>query len=375
MHGGRPSLSRGLPGAAEVPRLALRAVREPDGAGAPLLPGSHEEGRGRIPGPGARGDGAGARRALTGRLLVVAGPTGTGKSEVAIRVAEALDGEIVGCDALQVYRGFEAATAKPDPVALSRVPHHLVSHVDPRRDYSLADYVRDADAAIAGILSRGRVPVVAGGTGMYLRGLLRGIVEAPPRDPAVRDRLRRLAERRGSARLHRLLGRCDPESARRLPPGDGQRIVRALEIAFAGGSTWSARLRESGSWSAGDERYPSFKAALDLPAPLLGARLDARVEAFFARGLVDEVRRLLAEGVPKEANAFKAIGYREVLRAILDGADPSGTVDAVRGATRRYAKRQRTWFRGERDVVWVDASAGEEATAEILVERWRSTAS
>jgi tRNA dimethylallyltransferase len=269
-----------------------------------------------------------------------------------------------------VYRGLDVATAKPGPSELARVPHHLVSHVDPRRDYTLADYVRDADEAIAEIAARGAVPIVAGGTGMYLRGLLRGVVDAPARDPELRERLRRLATRFGTARLHRLLARCDPESARRLPPRDAQRVVRALEIAFAGGARWSERLREAGSWSSGVERYPSLKVVLDLPREVLAARLDARVDGFFARGLVAEVRDLLASGIPGTANAFKAIGYREVVRALAEGIDPASVVEEVRRATRRYAKRQRTWFRGERDALRLDGSPGVEATVRTILECW-----
>lgn len=240
--------------------------------------------------------------------------------------------------------------------------------MDPRRDYSLADYVRDADAAIASIAARGRLPIVAGGTGMYLRGLLRGIVDAPARDPALRERLRRAAARFGSARLHRRLERCDPESARRLAPADAQRVARALEIALAGGASWSQRLREAGSWASGVERYRALKVVLDLPSEALAARLDARVDGFFAAGLVAEVKDLLASGVPASANAFKAIGYREVLRALSAGADPEGVAEEVRKATRRYAKRQRTWFRGERDAVRVDAAGGLEAAVDAIVE-------
>lgn len=287
-----------------------------------------------------------------------------------------LGGEIVGCDALQVYRGFDAATAKPSREDRARVPHHLVDVADPRRDYSLADYVRDAEEAVAGIAARGRVPIVAGGTGMYLRGLLRGIVGAPPRDERLRRRLRAMAERFGAERLHRWLAGLDPGSAARLPRRDTQRIVRALEIALAHAGTWSERLEREGTWALAGERYPATKVGLDLPRATLGARLDARVEAFFEAGLVDEVRGLLDSGVPPAANAFKAIGYREVLAAVVSGADPGAehVRSSVRTATRRYAKRQRTWLRKEHGLVWIDASAGEEATALEVAALWRARA-
>lgn len=276
----------------------------------------------------------------------------------------------MGCDALQVYRGFDAATAKPGREARERVPHHLVDHVDPRRDYTLADFVRDAEGAIASITARGGVPIVAGGTGMYLRGLLRGIVAAPARDPELRERIRRAASRFGAARLHRRLASLDPESARRIPPRDAQRVQRAIEIALTGRDTWSGTLLREGTWSGAKERFDAAKFVLELPAEALARKLDMRVDAFFEAGLVEEVRGLLRSGVPDSANAFKAIGYREVLRALRAGEDPEATRDEVRRATRRLAKRQRTWFRSEPGVVRVDASRGPEAVAAVVEEAW-----
>jgi tRNA dimethylallyltransferase len=278
----------------------------------------------------------------------------------------------VGCDALQVYRGLDAATAKPSRDERERVPHWLVDCADPRRDYSVADYVRDADEAIAGILSRGHVPVVAGGTGMYLRGLLKGIVEAPRRNEAIRARLRATLVRSGAPRLHRLLARLDAASASRLPPQDGQRVIRALELVLARGETWSARLARSGTWSRSEERYRALKFALDLPRDLLAARLAARVDAFFDADLPGEVERLLAAGVPASANAFKGIGYREMLRAGAERTDPLRERDAIVVATRQYAKRQRTWFRKEPGLIWLDASSGVDALAERVVDAWNA---
>jgi tRNA dimethylallyltransferase len=283
-----------------------------------------------------------------------------------------LGGEIVGCDALQVYRGFDAGTAKPSRIERERVPHWLVDVADPRRDYSLADYVRDADAAIAGIVARGRVPVVVGGTGMYLRGLLKGVLPAPPRDEALRARLRRMTGRFGAQRLHRLLASVDPVTAGRVAPGDTQRIVRALELAAAPGETWSERLKQRGTWSGALERYRALKFGLDLDRDVLARRLAARVETFFAAGLPGEVVGLLASGVPETANAFKGIGYREILRATLERRDPESAREAIVVATRQYAKRQRTWFRKEQGLLWIDASLGAEALAATIVAAWHA---
>jgi tRNA dimethylallyltransferase len=305
-------------------------------------------------------------------VLVLLGPTGTGKSDVALEVAKILDGEIVGCDSLQVYRGLDAATAKPTGAARRAVPHHLVDCVDPRTDYTMADYVRAADHAIEGVAARERVPLVVGGTGLYLRGLLRGFIDAPGRDAALRGRLRRIVARGGADRLHAWLRRRDAETARRIPATDVQRLVRATELVYKSGESWSDRLREGGTWSAGEERYRAVKFGLDMGREAHGLRLDARVDRFFAAGLVDEVRSLLDRGVPGEANAFKGIGYREVLGAIKRGEDPDGVRDEVRRNTRRYAKRQRTWFRAEPGVVWLEAATEPASLARRIVDRWRA---
>jgi tRNA dimethylallyltransferase len=304
------------------------------------------------------------------RLLIVVGPTGTGKTETAVEVAKRVGGEIVGCDSLQVYRGLDAGTAKPSARAREQIPHHLIDRIDPRAAYTLADYVRDAGKAIESISRRDKVPLVVGGTGLYLRGLMRGIVPAPRADPELRRRLRAMADRFGPQRVHRWLARVDPASARRLPAADVQRVTRALEIALGGESTWSERLRSEGTWNDAVERYGSLKIGLDLDVAALDARLSARVERFYEAGLVREIRELLAAGVPREANAFKAIGYREVLNALDGGRNPLEAREEIARNTRRYARRQRTWFRSEPDVVWLDAAEGATSLTERIVEMW-----
>jgi len=289
---------------------------------------------------------------------------------LAVLAAEAIGGEIVGCDALQIYDGLDAATGKPSEDERRRVPHALVGTVDPRHDYSLAEYVRDADAAIAAIAARGQVPIVVGGTGLYLRGLLKGVVPAPGRDEVLRERLRRLLDRFGAGRLHRALAARDPDSAGRIRPADTQRLLRALELASAGPS-WGDRLATGGTWSRPEERYDALKIGLTLDRDLLAARLAARVDTFLDAGLGEEVEHLLGGGVPSSANAFKAIGYREALRARARGADPHEERDAIVLATRRYAKRQRTWFRREPGVVWKDASGDSGALVAEIVALWR----
>jgi len=252
------------------------------------------------------------------------------------------------------------------------VRHHLVDCVDPRNDFTMADYVRAAERAIFEVDGQGRVPLVVGGTGLYLRGLLRGVIEAPARDPQLRDRLHRIVERGGAGRLHAWLRRRDPDSAGRIAPTDVQRLVRAVELARAGGVTWGERLKAQGTWDSRRERYRSLKIGLAMDRETLNARLDARVDRFFEAGLVREVQRLLDRGVPPEANAFKAIGYREVLAALKHGEDPGSVREEVQRNTRRFAKRQRTWFRGEPDVIWVDASEGTAAVTTRVLEQWRA---
>lgn len=303
----------------------------------------------------------------------MAGPTGTGKSNLAAAVALRLGGEVVGCDALQVYRGLDAATAKPSREQRERIPHWLLDIADPRGAYTLADYVRDADAAIAAIVARGRVPVVAGGTGMYLRGLLKGIVAAPPPDQALRASLKSKVARYGAPSLHRLLAELDPASALRVRPEDAQRVVRALELALPPGETWGDKLLRFGTWSRAGERYRALKFGLDLDRDALAERLAARVDTFFDAGLVGEVERLLAEGVPETANAFKGIGYREILVAKAEGRDPKTARDAIVVATRQYAKRQRTWFRKEPGLVWIDAACGIDELSATVVTAWRAS--
>jgi len=286
-------------------------------------------------------------------------------------VAARLNAEIVGCDALQVYRRFDIATAKPTREEQARTPYHLVDFVDPVVDYTLADYIRDADRAIAGIRSLGRLPIVTGGTGMYLRGLLKGILPAPARSPELRSRLKAMVDRFGPTRMHRWLAGLDPDSAERLPPADVQRIIRAIEIALTGDRSWSSAINREGTWAGEQERYPALKIGLQMEREMLVRRIENRVDAFFEEGLVDEVRSLLAAGVPESANAFKAIGYREVLAAVRGRLPVDRVRDDVKKNTRRYSKRQRTWFRKEPGMHWLDMDRGVDEAAAAVIRLWQ----
>lgn len=286
-------------------------------------------------------------------------------------MAQALEGEIVGCDALQIYRELDVATAKPTPQQLGQIPHHLIDCVDPREPFDLARYVEMADGAIAEILSRERVPLIVGGTGMYLRGLISGVIDAPRVDPELRARIKSIVRRHSTPAIYRWLRRIDPVSAERIAPQDLQRVARALEWWYAAGIRWSDRLAEQGEWSRDQGRYRCLKIGLDAPAEWLAPRIEHRVEQFFSAGLLREVRGLLASKVPAESNAMKAIGYREVVAGIEAELPVEWMREKIATNTRRYAKRQRSWFRSEPELVRVDASLPLDEKVGAVLEAWR----
>ena len=297
--------------------------------------------------------------ALADRLIAIVGPSGAGKSDLALRLAEAVPSEIVSCDSLQVYRGLDIGSAKPSLEDRRRVPHHLIDVVDPGQEFSAAQYAALARAAVAAARRRGRLPVVVGGTGLYLRALLVGLFQGPSRDAELRRRLEGIAERHGDARLHRLLARVDPGAAARIPPGDRVRIVRALEVFRATGRPLSEHHREA----AGAAPGAAFVVGLAPDRVELRRRVEARTRRMLESGLLDEVRGLLERGYGPELRPLQAIGYRQAL-AVLRGA--MTVQDAERGIvtdTMQYAKRQMTWFRHQADVQWF--ADGEAAYAAI----------
>lgn len=292
-------------------------------------------------------------------LVCIVGPTASGKSALALQLAEEAGAEIVSCDSLQVYRGLDIGSAKPTPAERARVPHHLIDVAEPDEVFSAARYAELARAALAEITARGRRPLVVGGTGLYLRALLHGLFEGPQRDEALRRRLERLGERFGDARLHRLLARVDPQAAARLEPRDRVRVVRALEVFRATGRPLSEHLRRPGVPLTG---FEVLTLVLDPPRDELRRRVEARADAMLAAGLVDEVRALLARGHDPALRPLQAIGYRQALDVIagrmrLDEARH----DMVR-KTLQYAKRQRTWFRHQAQAQW-HSEAGAAARA------------
>ncbi len=290
-------------------------------------------------------------------VLAVVGATATGKSALALHLAEALGGEIVNADALQVYRGFDIGTGKPTAEERRRVPHHLVDILEPGERFSAGDFARRARAAIAAIRSRGKLPILAGGSGLYVRAALDGISPLPPRQPELRAAIEERLRAEGPAALRAELARLDPVSAARL--SDRQRLVRAIEVVHASGeplSRWLARR------PPGERRLPAARVGLTLPRAILYDRIADRVRRMAECGWVEEVAKLLASGLDPSLPAFQAIGYRQLARHLLEGWRLEEALAATVLATRRYAKRQETWFRGDPEIAWF--------AAETLGGRW-----
>jgi tRNA dimethylallyltransferase len=281
------------------------------------------------------------------RLIALAGPTASGKSALAMRIARARPAEIVSCDSLQVYRGLDVGSAKPSPAERGEVPHHLIDVVDPDQGFSAADYGRLARQAVVAIAARGRVPIVAGGTGLYLRALLHGLFEGPARDEPLRARLERIAERHGDSRLHRILARVDPETAARVEERDRVRVVRALEVFRATGQPIGEHHRKGAGALEGIE-WRVF--VLDPGRENLKAAVERRTAGMMDAGLVEETRALLARY--PGARPLRAIGYREAA-AVVRGELPVAQAQRdIVASTMRYAKRQRTWFRHQETAIW-----------------------
>ena len=277
-------------------------------------------------------------------LLVIVGPTASGKTRLAIEASEALGGEIVSADAFAVYRGLDIGTDKPDAEARRRVRHHLIDVAAPTERFSAGDFARDAGVAIEDIRSRGLTPILAGGSHFYVRALLLGLFPSPPRDAKIRARLV-AAWRRDPATLVRTLQEIDPDAAARIDSRDRQRIVRALEVH----ELTSVPISEHWKRSRQSPRYRPVIVAPERPREELYARIDARVDHMFRSGLEEEVNQLLVSGVPRDAHALKAIGYRQVLEMLQGSWDRPTTVARTKQASRRLAKRQLTWLRSLRE--------------------------
>jgi tRNA dimethylallyltransferase len=290
------------------------------------------------------------------RAIYLTGPTASGKSAVGVLLARRLDAEIVALDSMTLYRGMDIGTAKPTLAERGGVPHHLIDVLEPWESASVADYLRRAQEVVAGIEARGKRVLFVGGTALYLKALLRGLFEGPGADASIRMRLEREADEEGEAALHTRLQALDAPTAHRLHPNDRRRIVRALEVIELTGQPLSRLQREHERPAPAET--PVY--ALERPRDELYERIDRRVEAMFADGLVEEVRRLMKLPRPLSDVAAQGVGYREVIEMLAGGVGLDATIERVQRRTRQFAKRQGTWFRGLAEVRPWPLSLGED---------------
>jgi tRNA dimethylallyltransferase len=300
-------------------------------------------------------------------IIAVVGPTASGKSDLGIELALRFDGEIINCDSVQVYQGIEIATAKVPHAERRGVPHHLLDFVPPEVNYTAGAWAGAAAEKIAEIEARGRLAILVGGTGFYLRALRQPFFPSPPTDPALRARLTNIRERRGAERLHKILARLDPASASRLQPRDWSRVQRALEVRLQTGAPLSLRQRARPAPPAAAARLRIF--ALSPPRAALYARIDERAGRHFEAGLIEEVRRLLDAGVPAASNALGAHGYRRVVEFIRGGRTRESALEQTRLDVRHYAKRQLTWFRREAGVEWFEGFGDSPEVQQLVAAR------
>lgn len=296
------------------------------------------------------------------RLVAIVGPTATGKSALGIALARRFGGEIVSCDSTAVYRGFDIGTDKVPSAEQQGIPHHMVDVVEPTEEYSAARYARDAAAVVRGITGRGRLPIVVGGTGFYYRALTRGLFEGPSRDERLRRRLERVAARRGPACLHGWLAKVDPASGERIKAADVKRVVRALEVWILTGRPLTDHFAATASPLA---EYDVTAFALQIPPEDTAERVARRVDTQFEQGLLDEVRGLLARGVPETALPFTGLVYRQALEYLHGVRSEAETRELIVRENRKYSRRQLIWFRKEPNLRWIHAAGEREETQDL----------
>jgi len=284
------------------------------------------------------------------RLVVVLGPTASGKSALGIHLAQQFGGEILVCDSTQVYRHFDIGTAKVPAAEQHGIPHHLVDLIEPDAVFTAGEYRRQALVCLEQLCERGKVPILTAGTGLYLRALLEGLSEAPTRSESLRTRLRLKSSKRGAPYLHRLLSRLDPEAAGRIACHDTQKVIRAIEIRVLTGKSVDEVHRTGRTALDG---YRITKIGLMPPRDKLYARIDARTRAMLKSGWIDEVRKLLASGLSGEEKPLQFLGYTELRQVVEGHLTEESAMKQIQQATRQFAKRQITWFRREANVHWL----------------------
>ncbi|OAQ20937.1 tRNA (adenosine(37)-N6)-dimethylallyltransferase MiaA [Thermosulfurimonas dismutans] len=295
------------------------------------------------------------------KLVAVVGPTGVGKTETGLFLAERFSGEIVNFDSVQVYKYLDIGTAKPSAFERSRVPHHLIDFLEPDEPFNAARFVELADQVIDEITARGHLPILVGGTGLYLKALLHGLfpVEVPEE---LRARLKERLEQEGLSLLYEELKKVDPEAAAKIHPHDGVRILRALEVYYATGRPFSALAREHAFAS---RRYLVLKVGLTLPREELYRRLEARVDRMLSEGLLEEVKELLARGYSPTLKPLQSIGYRHMIAYLQGKLSFEEAVRLMKRDTRHYAKRQLTWFRADPEIVWFQPNEKEQIAHKV----------
>ena len=285
------------------------------------------------------------------KILCVVGPTASGKTAYAIELARENNGEIVSCDSMQIYKYMNIGTAKATAEERAEVPHHMIDFVDPNRDYSVADFVTDARACIAEILSRGKMPVLCGGTGLYIDSVLKSVEFSPQkRDDKLRDELWKKAEQDGAESVYEILKELDPIEADKVHYNNVKRVIRAIEICKTTGMTKT----EADKLSIGKPIYKPIIYGLNMPREKLYERIDRRVDVMVEQGLEGEVRQLLNMGIRRDSTAMQAIGYKELVRYIDGLCDFETAIEDIKRESRRYAKRQLTWFRRNPDIIWTE---------------------
>jgi tRNA dimethylallyltransferase len=303
-------------------------------------------------------------------VIAIVGPTASGKSTVAIETALQLNGEIINCDSVQVYQHVKIATAKVPVADRKGVPHHLIDFVSPHINYTAGEWARDAIREIEAIEGRGRVPLLVGGTGFYLRALRQPFFSSPDTDPTLRERINKIRKRHGAEYLHKLLYRLDPNGAKEFFPRDWPRVQRAIEVYLQTGQSIvdQKSVRPDAHESARRLRI----LALNPPRAELYNRINARTDEHFKAGLVEEVRDLLDRGFPAESNALGAHGYRRVVEYLQGKRDLASAIMQTKLDIRHYAKRQLTWFRHEPDVEWIDGFGEEKAVLDLIIEKLKT---